>query len=202
MRRPSLLKSKITGSTGESQVVEFALDQSITVESGTDAGLSDDPPEGGYGWVVCGAVALINGFTWGVAAVCLYHPYQMARCPFVTDALMLTASNTVLRRLPLLLPLKLTLPYRNAHGLRFHRRPHLRLRATLQPSLDNLNTRSRPQTRHDRRLFPHGSRFHRCFFRHRALAIVPLARCCGGHGHGRDLHPQRASRAAVVSAAA
>jgi hypothetical protein len=29
----------------------------------------DDPPEGGYGWVVCGAVSLINGFTWGVAAV-------------------------------------------------------------------------------------------------------------------------------------
>jgi hypothetical protein len=68
MRRPSLLKSKTTN-TRQAQVVEFALDPAVTVESGTDEDQSDDPPEGGYGWVVCGAVALINGFTWGVAAV-------------------------------------------------------------------------------------------------------------------------------------
>ncbi len=29
----------------------------------------DAPPEGGYGWVVVFALALMNGFTWGVAAV-------------------------------------------------------------------------------------------------------------------------------------
>ncbi|KAK4890333.1 hypothetical protein LTR27_010976 [Elasticomyces elasticus] len=29
---------------------------------------NEDPPDGGYGWVCCGAVALINGFTWGIAA--------------------------------------------------------------------------------------------------------------------------------------
>jgi len=72
MRRPSLLKSKPTN-PGQTQVVEFALDPAVTVESGTDGSLSDEPPEGGYGWVVCGAVALINGFTWGVAAVSLLY---------------------------------------------------------------------------------------------------------------------------------
>lgn len=71
MRRPSLLKSKTTNAE-HPQVVEFALDPAVTVESGTDGDQSDEPPpEGGYGWVVCGAVALINGFTWGVAAVSL-----------------------------------------------------------------------------------------------------------------------------------
>lgn len=73
MRRPSLLKSKST-TPGQAQVVEFALDLALTVESGTDGGQADEPPpEGGYGWVVCGAVSLINGFTWGVAAVRLYQ---------------------------------------------------------------------------------------------------------------------------------
>ncbi|KAK3074503.1 hypothetical protein LTR53_002985 [Teratosphaeriaceae sp. CCFEE 6253] len=35
-----------------------------------DAGVNpiEDPPDGGYGWVCCTAVALINGFTWGIAA--------------------------------------------------------------------------------------------------------------------------------------
>ena len=69
MRRPSLPTSK-TATPAEAQVVEFALDPAIAVETGTDAGQADEhPPEGGYGWVVCGAVSLINGFTWGVAAV-------------------------------------------------------------------------------------------------------------------------------------
>jgi hypothetical protein len=72
MRRPSLLKSKST-TPGQTQVVEFALDPAVTVENGTDGIQADEPPpEGGYGWVVCGAVSLINGFTWGVAAVRLY----------------------------------------------------------------------------------------------------------------------------------
>ena len=30
---------------------------------------SDVPPDGGYGWVVCFALANMNGWTWGVAAV-------------------------------------------------------------------------------------------------------------------------------------
>jgi MFS family permease len=74
MRRPSLLKSKST-TPGEPQVVEFALDPAVAVENGTDGDQIDEPPpEGGYGWVVCGAVSLINGFTWGVAAVRLFPP--------------------------------------------------------------------------------------------------------------------------------
>ena len=32
---------------------------------------SDVPPDGGYGWVVCFALANMNGWTWGVAAVCM-----------------------------------------------------------------------------------------------------------------------------------
>ena len=32
---------------------------------------TDDPPDGGYGWVVCFALGQLNGFTWGVAAVCV-----------------------------------------------------------------------------------------------------------------------------------
>jgi hypothetical protein len=65
MRRPSLLKSKST-TPEQAQAVEFALDPAVTVENGTEGDQTDEPPpEGGYGWVVCGAVSLINGFTWG-----------------------------------------------------------------------------------------------------------------------------------------
>lgn len=72
MRRPSLLKKKTTDTqqAGTAQVIEFALDPTTTVENGNASDHTDDPPEGGYGWVVCGAVSLINAFTWGVAAVC------------------------------------------------------------------------------------------------------------------------------------
>ena len=68
MRRPSLLTSN-TATPAETQVVEFALDPAVAVENGADAGHADERPPEGYGWVVCGAVSLINGFTWGVAAV-------------------------------------------------------------------------------------------------------------------------------------
>jgi len=78
MRRPSLLKSKST-TPEQAQVVEFALDPAVTVENGTDGNQTDEPPpEGGYGWVVCGAVSLINGFTWGVAAVRFLHASFMS----------------------------------------------------------------------------------------------------------------------------
>jgi hypothetical protein len=75
MRRPSLLKKKPTDTTQAEtvQVIEYALEPAVTVEdnpNGQDR--LDGPPEGGYGWVVVGAVSLINGFTWGVAAVSLY----------------------------------------------------------------------------------------------------------------------------------
>ncbi|KAI7200741.1 MFS monocarboxylate transporter-like protein [Hortaea werneckii] len=30
--------------------------------------LDDAPPDGGYGWVCCGAIGLLNAFTWGLAA--------------------------------------------------------------------------------------------------------------------------------------
>jgi hypothetical protein len=45
--------------------IDFALDPALN----GNIPAPGDPPEGGYGWVVCGAVSLINGFTWGVAAV-------------------------------------------------------------------------------------------------------------------------------------
>jgi hypothetical protein len=58
------------GKIGKSaQEIEFALNPALYGNST----VPDDPPEGGYGWVVCGAVSLINGFTWGVAAVRSYH---------------------------------------------------------------------------------------------------------------------------------
>lgn len=77
MTRLSILEKshdrKDTQRSPSSNVVEFALDPAITNEHSIEDGngiRSEDPPEGGYGWVVCGAVSLINGFTWGVAAVC------------------------------------------------------------------------------------------------------------------------------------
>jgi hypothetical protein len=74
MRRPSLLKKNPTDTTQveTAQVIEFALNPPATVEHGPNGqNPPDEPPEGGYGWVVVGAVSLINGFTWGVAAVSL-----------------------------------------------------------------------------------------------------------------------------------
>jgi hypothetical protein len=35
---------------------------------------SSTPPDGGYGWVCVLAQFIVNGFTWGVAAVRLYSP--------------------------------------------------------------------------------------------------------------------------------
>ena len=39
-----------------------------TQESNAMAMPTEAPPDGGYGWVVCGALSNMNGFTWGVAA--------------------------------------------------------------------------------------------------------------------------------------
>lgn len=74
MRRLSLFKKQQQQqqeSTQGAQVIEFALDPTVTSENAQEEAPIDDPPDGGYGWVVCGAVSLINGFTWGVAAVCI-----------------------------------------------------------------------------------------------------------------------------------
>ena len=44
----------------------------------TEASATQDPPDGGYGWVCVAACFTINCFTWGVVAVSLvlpfYHP--------------------------------------------------------------------------------------------------------------------------------
>ena len=39
-----------------------AVDDAVVIPTET-------PPDGGYGWVVCGAISAMNGFTWGIAAV-------------------------------------------------------------------------------------------------------------------------------------
>jgi len=45
-------------------------DTSLATEaSNADVVPSDGPPDGGYGWVCCAAVSIINCFTWGIAAV-------------------------------------------------------------------------------------------------------------------------------------
>lgn len=75
MRRPSLFKKQQQNNQqqGEdlegAEVIEFALDTAGTTDHAHQEEPIDAPPDGGYGWVVCGAVSLINGFTWGVAAV-------------------------------------------------------------------------------------------------------------------------------------
>lgn len=84
MRRPSFFKK--TASSNEelesAEVVEFALD--TTAESCNEVAI-DDPPDGGYGWVVCGAVSVINGFTWGVAASYgVYLSYYLTSNTFPT----------------------------------------------------------------------------------------------------------------------
>ena len=47
----------------------IGAEQSLATIDG-DAVSMEGPPDGGYGWVVCFAISLLNGFTWGVAAVC------------------------------------------------------------------------------------------------------------------------------------
>ena len=47
----------------------FDSEQLASNTSNTNAISDDEPPDGGYGWVVAVAVSLINAFTWGIAAV-------------------------------------------------------------------------------------------------------------------------------------
>lgn len=52
------------------QVIAFPLEPFATSSGTPDETQDDAPPDGGLtAWTCCGAVSLINGFTWGVAAV-------------------------------------------------------------------------------------------------------------------------------------
>ena len=67
MRRPSLFKKKASITTVDTppETVEIATE----APQPDTANVPDEaPPDGGYGWVVCGSVSLINAFTWGIAA--------------------------------------------------------------------------------------------------------------------------------------
>lgn len=57
-------KSKSSQSSDLPTKAEHAPTEAI--DAITEA--QDDPPDGGYAWVVCGALSGINCFTWGVAA--------------------------------------------------------------------------------------------------------------------------------------
>jgi hypothetical protein len=78
------------------------------VSHGTDQeSNSSDPPDGGYGWVVCGACFIINCFTWGLASVTMP---RFPSPPFSTSMLCFQilidiTSLAIIRRLPGLLPL-------------------------------------------------------------------------------------------------
>ena len=78
---------------------------------------TEEPP---YGWVVCIALHLINGFTWGIIAVSISRTILIA-----------TKSDTlrkVVRSLSLLLHQQRHLPRRVRLGFHFHWRRQLRLR--------------------------------------------------------------------------
>ena len=60
--------------TSESQPAistNSGLNQTNTVAHGNVVDQEDVPPDGGYGWVVCLCVFLINAHTWGVNSVFL-----------------------------------------------------------------------------------------------------------------------------------
>lgn len=68
MRKLSIIKG---GGNGTEAISTDAT--TTTIEQGTTTTDNvvqpvDLPPDGGYGWVVAGALSLINFFTWGVAA--------------------------------------------------------------------------------------------------------------------------------------
>lgn len=60
--KQSIANDHTTQSTPED--FNLATEASSAVVNPTEA-----PPDGGYGWVCCGAISVLNGFTWGVAAV-------------------------------------------------------------------------------------------------------------------------------------
>lgn len=61
--------------TYKGKAIDFPLEQIPTTKTShySQNGIPEEddiPPDGGLtAWTCCGAVALINGFTWGVAAV-------------------------------------------------------------------------------------------------------------------------------------
>ena len=57
------LKKKTESNDDQVERVNSGPEQSVAVQA------NDEPPDGGYGWVVVYALGQLNGFTWGVAAV-------------------------------------------------------------------------------------------------------------------------------------
>ena len=51
----------------ESPTDTLDVDATIIPQELKDA---DSPPDGGYGWVCVGCVALVNAHTWGLNSVC------------------------------------------------------------------------------------------------------------------------------------
>ncbi|KAK5119258.1 hypothetical protein LTR85_007872 [Meristemomyces frigidus] len=67
MRRLSILEkhSNATSDTAPSTPDDGA---STTEADAAVVSPTEPPPDGGYGWVCCGAVSILNCFTWGIAA--------------------------------------------------------------------------------------------------------------------------------------
>lgn len=141
------------------QEIEFALNPAPN----GDRPESDDPPGRGLrmGGVRRGSVDQRIHMGSRSSTIKPLHINQIN----TYTQLLTNSPSTVLRRLPLLLPLKQPLPYRNPDGLRFHRRPHLRLRHALQPPLDNPDPRHRSALGHERRLRAHVRGLRRGFLR-------------------------------------
>ena len=66
-QRPSLLEKKAQEERDAAATTRTSPPQDgITDDALVE--VAEPPPDGGYAWVVCGALSVLNGFTWGVAA--------------------------------------------------------------------------------------------------------------------------------------